>query len=119
MSDSKMKFPSTKDFLDILNIRPTEEDPGMAYCRYVKYSDDGIMKIDVSFSAVTESFQVVFQCAGRDVVTISSEKTRLIEIQSDDAGLRIHAIFDISGLASEAMVTFEPQLHCHWWALRN
>jgi hypothetical protein len=31
-----MKFPSTGEFLEAFGIEPIEEDPSMAYCRYVK-----------------------------------------------------------------------------------
>lgn len=114
-----MKFPSTKDFYDVFNINPVEEDPTMAYCRYVKSSEDGFLEMDVSFSAVAESFQIVLKCNSKDVVTISSEKARLVELQQDQAGSRVHVLFDIDGVVSEAVATLHPHLHCHWWTLRN
>lgn len=57
--DREMDFPSTVDFLAAFGIEPVEEDPCMAYCRYVKQSKDRLHELDISFSAVAESFQVV------------------------------------------------------------
>jgi hypothetical protein len=114
-----MKFPTTDDFLEAFGLEPIKEDPSLAYCRYVKQSPSGEMDIDVSFSAVSESFQVVLRCNGRDVVTISSEKARFVEIFNDDSGAGVRAVFDLRDVTSEAVVTFEPELGCRWWTLRS
>lgn len=114
-----MNFPSTDDFLEAFGIAPIEEDPSLAYCRYVKQASEGEMEIDISFSAVSESFQVVLRCGGREVATISSERVKLIEIRSDDSGSGIHAVFDIGDVTSEAFVMLEPEPRCHWWTLRS
>lgn len=114
-----MKFPSTDDFLQAFGIEPIEEDSSLAYCRYAKQSPDGELEIDISFSAVSESFQVVLRHNGCDVVTVSSEKARLVEIFSDESGSGIRAIFNLGDVMSEAVVTFEPKLTCRWWTLRS
>ncbi|WP_200157352.1 hypothetical protein [Allochromatium vinosum] len=116
---SKMEFPSTADFLEAFGIEPVEEDPGMAYCRYVKQSGDGLQELDISFSAVAKSFQVVLRCGGRELVSVSSEKVRLIKLRRDHSGSGIHVVFDVRDGTSEAVVTLEPDLRCHWWTLRS
>ena len=90
-----MKFPTTDDFLEAFGLEPIEEDSSLAYCRYVKQSLNEEMSIDVSFSAVSESFQIVLRYNGRDVVTISSEKTRFVEIFRDNSGVGVRAVFDL------------------------
>lgn len=114
-----MEFPSKFDFLETFGIEPVEEDPSMAYCRYVKQSSDGLQDLDISFSAVAASFQVVLRCGGKELVTVSSEKVRLVELRRDQSGSGIHVVFDIREGTSEAVVTLEPDLHCHWWTLRS
>lgn len=114
-----MNFPSTDDFLEAFGIEPVEEDPSMAYCRYVKTAASGELQIDISFSAVTESFQVVLRCSGREVATISSEKVKSIELRRDGSGSGVYVVFDIGGVTSEAWVKLEPELNCRWWTLRS
>lgn len=114
-----MIFPSTNDFLEAFGIEPVEEDPSMAFCRYIKSASVGALDIDLSFSAVTESFQVVLRCGGREVATVSSEKVKSIEIQRDGCGSGVHVVFDIEGVTSEAIVKLEPDLSCNWWTLRS
>lgn len=114
-----MNYPSTADFFDAFGIEPVEEDPNMAYCRYLKESIDGLQELDISFSAVADSFQVVLRCGGKEVMTVSSEKVRLVEIRRDRSGSAIHVVFDIHDGTSEAVVTLEPDLHCRWWTLRS
>ena len=114
-----MDFPSPADFLEAFGIEPVEEDPSMAYCRYVKQSIDGHQELDVSFSEVAASFQVVLRCGGKEVVTVSSEKVRLVELRRDQSGSGIHVVFDVHDGTSEAVLTLEPDLHCHWWTLRS
>jgi len=114
-----MEFPSVADFLEVFGIEPVEEDPSMAYCRYVKQSNDGEQELDISFSAVAESFQVVLRCGSKEVMSVSSERVRLIELRHDHSSSGVHVVFDVRDGASEAVVTLEPDLHCHWWALRT
>jgi hypothetical protein len=114
-----MEFPSKLDFLEAFGIEPAEEDPNMAYCRYVKRSQDGLHEMDISFSAVEESFQVSLRCGGKELMTVSSEQVRLIELRHDKSGDGIHVVFNIQGGMAEAVVIFEPDLHCHWWSLRG
>ena len=112
-----MEFPSTFEFLKMFGIEPTEDSPEC--CRYVKQSSDGKQELDISFSAVNDSFQVVLRCAGKVVMVVSSEKVRLIELRCDRSRSGVHAIFDIGGVMSEAVITLEPDLHCHWWTLQK
>lgn len=114
-----MNFPNTDDFLEAFGIEPIEEDPSMAYCRYVKASTDGGLEIDISFSAVTESFQVVLRCNGHEVSTISSEKVKSIELRQNGTDAGVHVVFNIQGVTSEALVSLEPKLNCRWWTLRS
>jgi hypothetical protein len=114
-----MQFPSKFDFLETFGIEPVEEDPSMAYCRYVKKSNNGLQTLELSFSAVELSFQVVLRCSGKELVTISSDKVKLIELSQAQKGSGVHVIFEVGDATSEAMVTLEPDLHCHWWTLRN
>ena len=114
-----MKFPSELDFLESFGIEPVEVDASMAYCRYVKASDDGAGELDFSFSAVSESFQVVLRCAGHEMASVSSENASLIEIRATQRGTGIHVVFDAHGGKSEAEVTLEPSLHCSWWYVRD
>lgn len=114
-----MDFPSTVVFLEAFGIEPVEEDPSTAYCRYVKQSMDGLQELDISFSAVAESFQVVLRFDGREIMAVSSEKVRLIELRHDQSGSGMHVVFDVYGGTSEAVVTLEPDLHCRWWTIRS
>jgi hypothetical protein len=114
-----MQFPSKFDFLEAFGIEPTEEDAGTAYCRYVKRSSDGLQELDISFSAVMESFQVLLISAGRELARVSSESVQTINIRHDATGPRIHVVFDFADATSEVVVTFDPNLHFHWWTLKN
>lgn len=114
-----MNFPTRDDFLDVFGIEPTEEDPSMAYCRYVKVSSSGELEIDISFSVVSESFQIVLRYKGNEVAMISSEKVAFMEIKSNGSDSSIRVVFDIRGVTSEAVVKFEPELNFHWWTLRS
>ena len=114
-----MKFPSADEFLEIFGLEPIEEDPSMAYCRYIKKSVDGNQEMDFSFSAVSESFQVILRCGGKEMITISSEGVRFIEIRNDQSDACVHVVFDAGSGTSEATLIMEPELHCHWWVLRS
>ena len=117
--EQKMKFPSELDSLESFGIEPVEVDASMACCRYVKTSDDGAVELDFSFSAVSESFQVVLRCAGHEMASVSSENASLIEIRATQRGTGIHVVFDARGGKSEAEMTLEPSLHCSWWYVRD
>lgn len=114
-----MKFPSTNDFLEEFGIEPIEVDPGLALCRYIKKSKSGGFEVDISFSAVMESFQIVLRVAMQEVAVISSENVSSIELvrEGSEAGVRV--VFDICESISEARVIFEPEVRCRWWTLRN
>lgn len=114
-----MGFPNSDDFLNAFGIEPIEEDPSMAYFRYVKTSPRGGLEIDFSFSAVAASFQVVLSCSGHEIATVSSEKVKSIELRHDGFGSGVHVVFDIQGITSEALITLEPKLNCRWWTLRS
>lgn len=114
-----MKFPGKFEFLDAFGIEPTEEDPSLAYCRYLKESSSDGCEIEISFSGVAESFQIVLRINERELINISSEKVNTIEIYSDKTGAGLRVIFDLAGAQAEALVTLEPDLHCHWWLLRT
>lgn len=114
-----MEFPSTTDFYEAFAIEPIEENPDTDYCRYIKRSRDGLQELDISFSAVAGSFQVILRCSGKELMTVSSDRARLVEIRHDKSGSGVHVIFDVRDGTSEATVILEPELRCHWWTLRN
>jgi hypothetical protein len=113
-----MEFPDTFEFLEEFGIKPLEEDTSMAYLRYVKQAKDGGHELDISFSAVVKSFQVVMRYYDQELVTISSEKVQHIKLWRDQSGAGVRVVFDIHGVIAEAVVTLEPELFCHWWTLQ-
>lgn len=114
-----MEFPSTNDFLEEFGIEPIEVDPSLALCRYIKKSKTSELEVDVSFSAVMESFQVVLRLATHELAIISSENVKSIELVRDSSGAGVRVVFDICESISEARVIFEPEVSCRWWTLRN
>ena len=114
-----MNFPSELDFLEEFGIEPVDVDHSTAYCRYRKKSDDGLLALDFSFSAVSKSFQVVLSCAGNEIATVSAEDVRNIEIRRNQKGHGVHVVFGKDEGISEAEVTLEPALHCLWWSLKR
>ncbi|WP_415846982.1 hypothetical protein [Stenotrophomonas indicatrix] len=114
-----MKFPSESDFLEAFGIEPIEVDPTLALCRYIKKSSRSDVEVDVSFSAVMKSFQVVLRLAAQEMAVISSESVKSIELVRDGSGAGVHVVFDIFESISEARVMFEPDVCCRWWTLRN
>lgn len=114
-----MKFPSELEFLDAFGIEPCEVDQAMAYCRYSRQSNDGLIELEFSFSGVSRSFQVTVKVFGKELILISSEGVVQIDIRPTIHGSGIHVLFETRDGASEAEVTLEPILHCSWWNLRN
>ena len=114
-----MEFPSTNDFLEEFGIEPIEVDPSLALCRYTKKSANSELEVDISFSAVMASFQVVLRLAMQEVAIISSENVKSIELVRDSSGAGVHVVFNIGESISEARVIFEPEVSCRWWTLRN
>lgn len=117
VKETFVAFPVANDFLLAFGMVPVEEDPNMAYWRYIRSDKKGLLEVDLSFSAVGQSFQVVMRCQGQDVITVSSERVQNIELRSDRTGSGVHITFDIQGVASEALVLFEPELSCKWWTI--
>ncbi|KQM50966.1 hypothetical protein FEM54_22720 [Pseudomonas edaphica] len=114
-----MKFPSTDDFLEEFGIQPIEVDPNLALCRYIQKSKNSELEVDVSFSAVMKSFQVVLRLSTQELAVISSESVKSIELVRDESGAGIHVVFDMSESLSEARVIFEPEVSCRWWTLHK
>ncbi|QOY68909.1 MULTISPECIES: hypothetical protein [unclassified Pseudomonas] len=114
-----MKFPSTSDFLEEFGIEPIEVDPTLALCRYTKKSKNSELEVDVSFSAVMKSFQVVLRLSMQELAVISSENVKSIELVRDSSGAGVHVVFEFCESISEAIVIFEPEVSCRWWTLRN
>lgn len=114
-----MEFPSENDFLEEFGIEPVEVDPSLALCRYTIKSKNSGLELDISFSAVMESFQVVLRLSMQELAVISSENVKSIELvrEGSEAGVRI--VFDICESISEARVIFEPDVSCRWWTLRK
>lgn len=114
-----MEFPSTSDFLEEFGIEPVEVDPDLALCRYTKKSKNSDLEVDVSFSAVKKSFQVVLRLSMQELAVISSENVKSIESVRDSSGAGVHVVFKICESISEARVIFEPEVSCRWWTWRN
>ena len=114
-----MQFPNENDFLEAFGIEPVEVDPNLALCRYTKKSKNSEIEVDISFSAVMQSFQVVLRLAKQELATVSSENVKSIELVRDNSGAGVRVVFDICESVSEARVTFEPEVSCQWWTLRN
>ncbi|MBM1203863.1 MULTISPECIES: hypothetical protein [Pseudomonas] len=114
-----MEFPSTSDFLEEFGIEPVEIDPTLALCRYTKKSKNSELEVDISFSAVMRSFQVVLRLSMQELAVVSSENVKSIELVRDSSGAGVHVVFDFFESISEARVIFEPEISCRWWTLRN
>ncbi|WP_416051216.1 hypothetical protein [Cupriavidus basilensis] len=114
-----MNFPTKEEFLESFGVEPAEEDPSLALWLYRVRSQHSDTEVEVSFSGVAESFQVRLQCCGREVLTLVSERAKLIELYRDKAGSGIRAVFDVQGVSSEAVVILVPEVSCRWWVLRT
>ena len=119
IEDVVMEFPSTSDFLEEFGIEPVEIDPTLALCRYTKKSKNSELEVDISFSAVMRSFQVVLRLSMQELAVVSSENVKSIELVRDSSGAGVHVVFDFFESVSEAWVIFEPEISCRWWTLRN
>ncbi|WP_323115089.1 hypothetical protein [Pseudomonas guariconensis] len=114
-----MEFPSEDDFLEEFGIEPVEVDPGLALCRYTIKSRNSDLELDISFSAVMKSFQVVLKLTMQELAVISSENVESIEVVRDGSVAGVRVVFDVCDSISEARVIFEPDLSCRWWTLRK
>ncbi|MBJ9978337.1 hypothetical protein IAE35_23205 [Pseudomonas sp. S75] len=114
-----MEFPSMIDFLEEFGIEPVEVDPSLALCRYVKKSKTSEFEIDVSFSAVMKSFQVVLRSSTQDLAVVSSENVKSIKLMRSGPEAGVHVMFENYHSISEARVIFEPEVSFRWWTLRN
>lgn len=114
-----MKFPDVNDFLEEFGMEPVEVDPALALCRYTKKSKNSEIEVDVSFSAVMKSFQMVLRLSMQELAVVSSENVKSIELVRDGSGAGVHVVFDVCESISEARVIFEPDVSCRWWTLRN
>ena len=112
-----MRHPSSSDFMEALGVAPVEEDPSEGYFRYLISGEQGC-ELDLSFNVVAASFQVVLRCNGDEMVRLSSEMTRFIDLRREERGVSLYVEFDLPHCSAAAEVMLEPRLHCHWWALR-
>lgn len=94
IEDVVMEFPSTSDFLEEFGIEPVEVDPTLALCRYTKKSKNSELEVDISFSAVMRSFQVVLRLSMQELAVVSSENVKSIELVRDSSGAGVHVVFD-------------------------
>lgn len=114
-----MKYPSADDFLEEFGIEPVEVDPTLALCLYRVKSKSGDVEVDVSFSVVMGSFQVVLKVFGQELAVVSSESVKSVELVRDEQGAGVRVIFDIRDSLSEARVLFEPDVSFRWWILSD
>ncbi|WP_080052677.1 hypothetical protein [Pseudomonas syringae] len=114
-----MQFPSREDFLEEFGIEPVEIDSSSALLRYVIKSKSSELELDISFSAVMQSFQIILSFSTKKVAVISSENVESIDFIRNTSGAGIRVIFDLCKSTSEAHVLIEPEPSCHWWTLRN
>ncbi|MGX5830927.1 hypothetical protein [Mesorhizobium sp. 43Arga] len=115
-----MKFPGKADFQAAFGLEPEDEDPSMAYVRYVFRSNTSSLELDVSFSGVLESFQIITRIHGSVFGSISSERTISLVIDQDENGTKaLHVTFDIKGIVAEARITFEPDISYQWWLINE
>ncbi|MDD2034206.1 hypothetical protein T3A99_01340 [Pseudomonas sp. N-137] len=114
-----MEFPSEYDFLEKFGMEPVEVDPGLALCRYIKKSESNQLEVDVSFSAVMRSFQIVLRISEHELVNVSSENVRSIKLVRDGSEAGMHVLFDVGDTVSEAKIILEPEISCRWWILQN
>lgn len=114
-----MEFPSINDFLEEFGIEPVEVDPSLGLCRYTRNSKISGLEIDVSFSSVMKSFQVVLRLSIQELAVVSSENVKSIKLVRDNSGAGIHVVFEICEALSEARVMLEPEVSFRWWTLRN
>jgi hypothetical protein len=117
--DAAMMFLSTIDFMEEFGIEPVEVDPSLALCRYIKKSESSELEVDLSFSAVMKSFQVVLRLSMQELAVVSSENVRSIELVRDSSGAGVHVVFEFCNLLSEARVIFVPEVSFRWWILRK
>jgi hypothetical protein len=82
-----MKFPDVNDFLEEFGMEPVEVDPALALCRYTKKSKNSEIEVDVSFSAVMKSFQMVLRLSMQELAVVSSENVKSIELVGMVPGL--------------------------------
>lgn len=91
----------------------------MALCRYRFNSKSNGLELDISFSAIQESFQILLYCGGQEVVNFVSERTTKMELYRDSSGSGLRVHFEVSGVQAEAIVTLEPTIKCRWWLIRT
>ena len=114
-----MRYPSNLDFLEVFGLDAVDVDESRACSYYRKFSDDGALCLDFSFSEIEHSFQVVLYHRDVAVMQVVSENVRSVALQCDKLSRSIHVVFGLDGAMSEATVTLEPAIHCDWWTLRR
>lgn len=112
-----MQFPSTNDFLEEFGLEPVEVDPNLAMCRYVKRSCSSGLELDVSFSGVMNSFEVILRLSMQELAVVSSENVKFIEFLRGSSGVGLHVVFESRDTISEARVIFDPEVSVKWWTL--
>ena len=115
-----MDIPTTNDFLLEFGIEPVEVDPTLGLSRYIFTSLSDGLQLDISFSLIMRSFQVILKDKnGKNLVVVSSEKLLSIRLIREGLLAKINVVFDLKGLNSELCVTVEPELSFHWWLIEN
>lgn len=114
-----MRYPSNLDFLEAFGLDAVEIDESRVCRYYSKSSDDGALRLDFSFSEIEHSFQVALYHRDVAVMQVVSENLRSMALQLGELDRSIHVAFGLEGAMSEATITLEPAIRCHWWTLRR
>lgn len=113
-----MNFPAPNDFLEAFGLYPDSTDEADLFFKYVCRSKAGHAVASLSFSGISESFQINLSSCGEEVMVISSEQVDSISIYEGEYDSGVKVIFSHNGLSSEARITLEPDLKINWWMLR-
>lgn len=119
LQEEKMLYPSSYDFLEAFGLVPVEVDLSIGLYRYIQQANNTALEIDISFSVMMKSFQIVLRLSGQEISMISSEGVESIKIVKDNLGEGLHVVFEVCDITSEARVTLEPYVNLQWWILRS
>lgn len=59
LQEEKMLYPSSYDFLEAFGLVPVEVDLSIGLYRYIQQANNTALEIDILFSVMMKSFQIV------------------------------------------------------------